>query len=570
MTDAKPTIVVVDGNVASRSSLGRELDVRYGTDYTVTVCGVDEALDRLHELAISGSDVALVLADRRTGGGHALAACLHTHPMAKRALLLGWGEHRVAREELAAAFARREADDYVPKPTASPDERFHRAVTELLDEWWRLRGTAFEGIRVIGDERSSRTHEICDVLQRHDLPYRLAAPDSNEGRNLLAAASLTLGDAPVAVVLPDGTALADPTNVEVAHALGARTRPGDGVYDLTIVGGGPAGLACAVSAASEGLRTALVERIAMGGQAGTSSMIRNYLGFPRGVSGAELAARALDQALLFGTEMVYGGDAVDLRSDGDLRSITLRDGTEISTRAVVIATGVSYRPLGVPELEPFNGVGVYYGAAMSEARASTGAPVAVVGGGNSAGQAAIHLARFADRVSILVRRGPIESTMSNYLVAEIEATPNIDVRTDVEVVGGSGDGVLASVMVRDRTDGRVESAPCAALFVMIGARPFTEWLPACVARDPDGYVVTGVSPRGAYETTAPGVFAVGDVRAGSVKRVASAAGEGAVCVQFVHGYLAGVRAAATTTRAGTYAATTRAMPTASSHSDQAT
>ena len=330
--------------------------------------------------------------------------------------------------------------------------------------------------------------------------------------------------------------------------LAVWVRPADVTYDVVIVGGGPAGLAAAVYAGSEGLRVALVEREALGGQAGTSSMIRNYLGFPRGISGAELATRSLEQAVLFGTDIVYGSTATGLRAERDLRVVILGDGSEISSRTVVIATGVSYRRLEVPALEALIGAGVFYGAGMSEAQALAGERVFVVGGGNSAGQAAVHLSRYAERVTLLVRSGSLAKSMSQYLTAEIALTPNIDVRYGVEVVGGGGEGRLEWLELEDRHSGAVEAVPTAALFVLIGAQPFTDWIPSSVIRDQWGYVLTGARASSdtrpgdtraplLLETDLPGVFAVGDVRQGSVKRVASGAGEGAICIRLVHEYL---------------------------------
>jgi thioredoxin reductase (NADPH) len=346
----------------------------------------------------------------------------------------------------------------------------------------------------------------------------------------------------VVVVLHDRRTLVDPSNVELADALGARTRPGSGVYDLVVVGGGPAGLSAAVYAESEGLRTALIEPAAMGGQAGTSSMIRNYFGFPRGISGAELAARAFEQAILFGTEMIYGAAAVGLHASGDLRIVELSDGTRVPGRSVIVATGVSYRTLDVAALEPFTGLGVFHGAAMSEAPSLVGQDVFVVGGGNSAGQAAVYLAKFARRVTMVIRGDSLTHSMSDYLITELDATPNIDIRYRSEVVGGSGRGRLEHLEIRDRDTGDVGSDPAAGLFILIGAAPFTDWLPAEIARDEWGYVLTGPSDtkpdRIDFESTMPGVFAAGDVRRASVKRVASATGEGAVCVRHVHDYLA--------------------------------
>ena len=535
---AKPAIVVVEGDEAARATLRRELGARYAADYDIVVeASGDAALEHLRRMEGAGNEVALLLADHHTDGLAFLAEASALHPRTRRALLLAWGESRARREEVAAAFALRRTDSIVVKPTVSPDERFHRSITELLDEWWRLHGTAFQAVRVIGDPDSPRSHEVCDLLQRHDIPYGFYPSDGDEGAAMLDELAPGADRLPV-LVLHDGRTFVDPTNIEVADALGARTRAGTGVYDVVVVGGGPAGLATAVYAESEGLQTALVEPVAMGGQAGTSSMIRNYLGFPRGISGAELAVRAFEQALLFGTEVVYGSAATSLRAEGDLHVVGLSDGSELVARTVVVATGVAYRLLGVPALEPYTGVGVFYGAAITEARAVAGAPVAVVGGGNSAGQAAVHLAAFAERVTILVRSDGLAQSMSDYLVTEIEATSSIEVRSHAEVVVGGGDDRLQWVDVADGRTGAVERLPAAALFVLIGAAPFTDWLPPSIERDRWGSVVTGRALAPLFETSLPGVFAVGDVRQGSVKRVASAAGEGSVCVRLIHDHLA--------------------------------
>jgi thioredoxin reductase (NADPH) len=542
LDNINPVIFIVDP-AADASDTVEQLVARYSHDYTI-VAKPDavSASQRLREFAQSANDVALVLADRASNGAMLLDEVRTVHPHARRGLLLNWNESRVYREEIAAAFAQRQAECFVTKPSGTPDERFHRSITELLDEWWRTRGHRAPALRIVGGERTARVHEMRDVLQRHDIPFALHPADSAAGAAILQTAGANADTAPV-VVLQDGRTLVDPSNIELADALGARTRPGAGIYDVLVVGGGPAGLSAAVSAGSEGLRTALIEPTAMGGQAGTSSMIRNYLGFPRGISGTELAARALEQAIVFGTEMIYGNAAAGLRVFGDLRIVELGDGTDVPARAVVIATGVSYRRLDIPSLQGFNGVGVFYGAAMSEAAALTGQDVFVVGGSNSAGQAAVHLAKFASRVTILVRGGSLAKSMSEYLIKEIDATPTIDVRYGVEVVGGAGDGRLETIDVLHRPSGAVDTLPTAALFILIGAEPFTQWLPPDVARDDWGFVITGPSEdapsRLPFESTLPGVFAVGDVRRASTKRVASAAGEGAVCVRLVHQYLAG-------------------------------
>ncbi len=544
----RPWILAVDHDAVTRGLLAEELDDRYGRHYEVVVAA-SSAEARTYLCDVADVDVALVLADRAGDGARLLTATRSLHPHAKRVLLIGWNEHRSAREEIIDVLTHGDADYYVAKPTAPPDERFHRAISEFLDDWWRIRGRPFEAVRVIGDDRSPRAHEICDLLHRHDFPYAFHDVHSDAGRAALDAAAVTPTTGPI-VIVDGGAPLFDPTNLDVATALGARTRPGEGTYDVVVVGGGPAGLAAAVYAGSEGLRVALVERTSMGGQAGTSSMIRNYLGFPRGISGAELATRAFDQAVLFGTEMVYGGDVVALRAEEDrrLRIVELADGTTLVSRTVVVATGVAYRALDVPSLDAFNGAGVYYGSALSEARALTGEHACVVGGGNSAGQAALHLAEFAKSVTIVVRSKTLAASMSDYLVKSIERAPNIDICFETEITGGGGNGRLEWIDLKDRTTEAVERVAAAALFVLIGADPCTDWLPSEVQRDAWGYIATGghcdcrldVAAERApvmFETTMPGVFAVGDVRQGSIKRVASAAGEGAVCVRLIHDYL---------------------------------
>ncbi len=566
MTAAKigpqPAIVVVDDDPASLDVLGDELRTRYGRDYSVLLeSSPDDALERLRGLADAHEEVALILADQwmpEMTGPQFLAAAHKFHPRARRGLLINFGEDRSAREPIMKAVALGYADYYLAKPVHAPDERFHRGVTEFVDEWWRLRGGWYEMIRVVGDERSARSHEVRDLLSRNDIPFGFYGSDSREGRGLLAEAGVGADRLPV-ILLSDGRVLIDPANRDVGAALGATVRPGTEIYDIAIVGGGPAGLAAAVYAGSEGYRTALIEPEALGGQAGTSSLIRNYLGFPRGVSGSELAARAFEQARLFGTDVIYGSAATSLRAEGQLRIVGLSDGSEVTSRAVVIATGAAYRRLDVPELEALTGCGVFYGA-VAEAQALDGEQVFVVGGGNSAGQAAVHLAKHAAHVAILVRSHSLATSMSAYLINEIEQRANIDVRYGVEIVGGGGDGHLEWLELKDRKSGVVATVPAAALFVLIGARPFTGWLPESVARDEWGYVLTGARcgiatceapadfanvdaqleeprPPLPLETSLSGVFAVGDVRQGSAKRVASAVGDGSVCIGLAHEFL---------------------------------
>jgi thioredoxin reductase (NADPH) len=537
----RPVILLVDPE-GDASATVEQLLARYSHDYTIVVDpDVVSSSQRIRALSEAATDVALILADRASNGAMLLDEARRVHPHARRGLLLNWNESRSHREEIAAAFAQRQAEGFVTKPSGAPDERFHRSITELLDEWWGSRGPRTTAVQIVGVARTARVYEMCDLLQRHNMPFVFQRADSAAGAAILEATGVINADTGPVVVLQDGRTLVDPSNVEVADALGARTRPGSGIYDVVVVGGGPAGLSAAVYAESEGLRTALIEPTAMGGQAGTSSMIRNYLGFPRGISGAELAARAFDQAILFGTEMIYGHAASGLRVEGGLRIVHLTDGTDVPARAIVIATGVSYRRLDVPSLAPFDGVGVYYGAASSEAAALAGRDVFVVGGGNSAGQAAVHLAKFASRVTILVRGESLAQSMSDYLITEIDSISNIDLMCGVEVVGGAGEGRLETIDVR-RPSGAVDTLPAAGLFVLIGAEPFTQWLPPEVERDNWGFVMTGPSDeapsRLPFESTLPGVFAVGDVRRDSTRRVASAVGEGAVCVRLVHEYLA--------------------------------
>jgi len=384
------------------------------------------------------------------------------------------------------------------------------------------------------------------VLARNSVPFGFHRSDSPEGQVALRLLGVSEPAGPV-LSLDTGAVLVDPANAEVAHALGLDVRPAGQVYDVVIVGAGPAGLAAAVYGASEGLRTALLEREAFGGQAGTSSRIRNYLGFPAGVNGAELAQRAYQQAWVFGTHLVYGNPAMSLAKDRDLLVVGLEDGSEAQARTVVIATGVSYRRLGVPELEALVGAGVFYGAGTIEAQAVTGKPAFVVGGGNSAGQAALHLSKYAQQVTILVRSRSLAASMSDYLIRQIEAAPNVDVRYRCEVTDGGGSGHLDQLLLRDRDTGRTELVPAAGLFVLIGAQPFTGWLPEAIKRDPWGFILTGPDtgqdwplqrPPFLLETTTPGVFAVGDVRHGSMKRVASAVGDGSTAIRLIHDYLA--------------------------------
>ena len=549
--DVRPAILVVDDKTPSLEVLTDELRTRYGRDYRVlSESSPNAALGRLQALADAEEEVALILADQwmpAMSGVDMLVAAHRIVPTARRGLLIEWGDRTTAGPILKAS-ALGHIDYYLPKPVYAPDERFHRTVTEFLDEWWRLRGRWFEVVRVVGEELSARSHEIRDVLHRNALPVGFYTAESAQGKAILEEVGAAGAALPV-VILFNGRVLANPTNSAVAEAIGVNVRPGAHSYDVAIVGTGPSGLAAGVYGASEGLTIAMVEHEALGGQAGTSSLIRNYLGFPRGVSGAELAFRAFDQAWLFGAELIYGSPAASLGVDGELRVVRLANGSQIIARAVVLACGVSYRRLGVPALEALVGAGVVYGAAVGEAQALAGQRVFVVGGGNSAGQAAMHLARYAEQVTILIRSDSLAQSMSDYLINEIDAAYNINVRRSVEVADGGGDGRLEWLNLKDRQTGEVQTLPAAAVFVLIGAQPHTDWLPGDVARDRWGYILTGDGvardapwsgerPPLPFETSLPGVFAVGDVRQGSAKRVASAVGEGSVAIRSVHDYFA--------------------------------
>ena len=546
---AKPVLVVVDDDDASLQALRVELESRYGAHYQVlSASSPEEALARLAELKAAGAEVPLVLAEQwmpGMRGAQLLARVRDSFPTTRRGLLISWRERSTPAPFLEAA-ALGWLEFYLSKPTWSPDEQFHRVVTGALEEWWRDQGGRFESVTVIGEDPSARVHEIRDLLSRNSVPFGFYASGSPEGQAVLRQLSLSDPGGPV-VSLYTGVVLVDPGNAEVAAALGLDVRPADHAYDVVIVGAGPAGLAAAVYAASEGLRTALLEREAFGGQAGTSSRIRNYLGFPSGISGMELAQRAYEQAWVFGTHFVYGNTATGLAQDRDRLVVGLADGSEARASAVVIASGVSYRRLGVPELEALVGAGVFYGAGTIEAQAVAGKAAFVVGGGNSAGQAALHLSKYAQHVTILIRSQSLATSMSDYLIREIDAAPNVDVRYRCEVAHGGGDGHLEHLLLRNRDSGQTDLLPAAGLFVLIGAQPFTGWLPEAIERDQWGFILTGpdtgrhwLQQRApfALETTMPGVFAVGDARHGSIKRVASAVGDGSIAIRFIHDYLA--------------------------------
>ena len=536
----QPMIVAFEEDPSARERIESELHKRYGADYEVVVGSIDEAREMLRRLG--GSEVVLVIAGapEHIPALDVLAESRVRFPLAKRCISLDWGD-RSATDVLLRGAAMGDIDYWAARPWRAPDESFHRAISEFLADWSRANRPPYEIVRLIGNHWDPATSTLRDLLTRNSIPFGSYEVGSSEAEAILADAGVGDDRSPV-VVLYDGRALVQPSGTELGAAFGLATSAPQGLFDVVIVGAGPAGLAAAVYAASEGLRAAVVERHAIGGQAGTSSLIRNYLGFPRGVSGAELAQRAYEQAWLFGAEFVYGLDAVDLSIDGDRRAIVLSDGSEVDARAVVIASGVSYRMLDDPELMRFQGAGVYYGAATSEAAGLAGVDVAVVGGGNSAGQAALYLASHARRVTMLVRGASLAESMSEYLIQGLGRASNIEIRYGAEVIGGRGDRRLEGLEVRDVGSGVRSMLSVAAVFILIGAEPRTSWLPDAVLRDRWGSILTGADAgpgagRAGLETSVPGVFAVGDVRHGAVKRVASAVGEGSVAIGSVHRYL---------------------------------
>ncbi|GGC15687.1 FAD-dependent oxidoreductase [Cellulomonas carbonis] len=557
----RPAVVLVTRDDASASVTGEQLVDRYGRDYDVVVHGgadaVADARATLDRLATDDVPVALLLVG--VGGadpdGLEVLGELCTHaPGSMRACLIRWGDFSTAGPVFEAVTLGR-VDRWMLRTGTRPDEELHRLVTEALEEWRAREGQGFDAVEVVGEVWSARSQGLRDSFARNRIPTRFRDAATAEGRRALADLHLTQPRLPVVVLrfTPDPVVLEDPTDVEIADAFGlVRPLPADARFDVVIVGAGPAGLGAAVYAASEGLRTLVVEQQAVGGQAGTSSMIRNYLGFPSGISGSRLAELAYRQAWTFGSGFHFMRAATGLRTEDEWRVLALSDGGEVRSRSVVVATGASYRRLGVPELEALTGRGVFYGAATTQAPAMRGRHVYVAGGANSAGQAAIHLARYADRVTLLVRRPTITETMSDYLVRQVAADPVIDVRTRTAVVGGTGTEFLETLRLRDVDTGEEESVE-GVLFVLIGSEPRTEWLGGCVARDRWGSLVTGPDLLGAdvdppwlldraplmLETSTPGVLAAGDVRRGSVKRVASAVGEGALAVHLLHQYLAG-------------------------------
>ena len=549
----RAVLFAVDGDAAGLRAVERELLERYARDYDV-VClsSTKEARTRLAALAEDKAPVALVLAAEVLAGGSGpelLADARHLHPHAKRALLIGWGEwgDSATGDAISEATVHGHIDHYLVRPLEPPDEAFHQAISSFLLEWAEDQRVAPHAVRVVGDAWSGRGYELRSVLERCAFPHRFSLADSPEGAALLA--EVTPNRPLPVVVMPDGKAFTNPSDLELSQASGSPPAGDEDQFDVLIVGAGPAGLSAAVYAASEGLRTMVVDKAGIGGQASSSALIRNFLGFPRGISGSRLAQQAHEQAWVLGARFAFMQTVSELVPDGDGLLLRLSDGGEVSARAVVLATGASYRRLDAPSLESLNGAGVYYGGTSSEAPAMAGRDVYVLGGSNSAGQAALHLAHYARRVTVVLRAESLSARMSHYLVRQIGVTPNVEVKPETEVVDGGGDrGWLDHLVLRNRVTKVDETVPADGLFLMIGADPLTGWLPAGISRDERGFLLTGADlpgnswplarPPFRLETSMPRVLAVGDVRHGSVKRVGAAVGEGSIAIQLVHRVLA--------------------------------
>jgi thioredoxin reductase (NADPH) len=555
MTAPAPVILIVGGDPRDVETTASALDRRFGSDYRVLTAGsAADGLAELAGLARGGAQVALVAADLHLPDGDGvefLERAAGLHPGVTRILLFDLDEFhtRIPFRELPAlqrASALGRIDGWMVKGWVNPEEWLYPQVQEALSAWSIAHQRRHVVYRMIGEEWDRRSNDLRDALTVNGVPFAFHAKDSETGRQLVSDHGVDLTRLP-ALIRHDGTVMQQPSMAEMALSHGIQIRPTAPVYDLVVLGAGPAGLAAAVYGASEGLDTLVVEARAIGGQAGTSSMIRNYLGFHRGISGGELAHRAWQQATLLGAEFIFTNRATALTAETDHHVLMLDDGSQAAGRAVILATGVTYRHLDIPDLDRLIGAGVFYGAAGVMAPAVAGEDVFVVGGANSAGQAALHLAKYAASVTLLIRGASLAAGMSDYLVRQIEATPNVVVRLGTQVVGGRGDARLEGLTLEDG-QGRQEEVPAAAVFIMIGAKPHTDWLAPVLSLDKDGFVLTGRDIPGKnwalqrepypFETSRAGVFAAGDVRHGSAKRVAGAVGEGSVAVGSVHQYLA--------------------------------
>ncbi len=554
---AKPAILSVDDDPEVLQAVARDLRRHYGDRFRIIRADSGaSALDALQQLKLRNDPVALFLVDQRMPqmeGVEFLEQASAIYPDTKRVLLTAYADTDAAIRAINSA----RLDYYLLKPWDPPEERLYPVLDDLLDDWLASYRPVFEGIRVIGDRWSPQTHTIKDFLARNQIPYQwLDVESDGEAQQLLDYAAADPASCLPLVLFTDGHKLSRPTPQQIAEKIGLQTQAGQPFYDLIIVGGGPAGLAAAVYGASEGLSTVMIEREAPGGQAGSSSRIENYLGFPVGLSGADLARRAVTQARRFGVEILSPQEVVGVQVKDPYRIVTLSDGSEISCHAMLVATGVSYRKLSVPGMDHLQGAGVYYGAAQAEAIACRDEDVYIVGGANSAGQAAMYFSKYARSVTMLLRSGSLTKSMSQYLIDQIEATDNIHVKPYTTVVEAKGETSLEALTLLDSQTNEKATVPATSIFIFIGAAPRTDWLGGLVERDERGFILSGPDlwrdrqrPKGwtldrdpfLLETNVPGIFVAGDVRHQSVKRVASGVGEGSISVQFIHRYLTEVR-----------------------------
>jgi thioredoxin reductase (NADPH) len=548
---SKPVLLIVDDEPQVLNAVERDLRQHYHAEYRIVKAASGaEALEAVRQLKRRLSPVALFLVDQRMpgmSGTEFLGEAIKIYPEARKVLLTAYADTQAAIDSINTIGL----DHYLMKPWDPPEERLYPVLDELLDEWKAAAGGAFDGIRVAGTLWSAASHTVKDFLARNGIPYQWQDIDHDEQARLLVDGLSPDRRLPV-VFFPGKEPLIEPDLHRLAQEIGLNTIASQPFYDIAIVGGGPAGLAAAVNASSEGLRTILIEKDVIGGQAGTSSRIENYLGFPRGLAGAELARRATSQARRFQVEILSADEAVGVRAQDNYRYVALSGGRELKAYALIVATGVSYRRLDAPGVEALTGAGIYYGSALTEAANYKGKEVYIVGGANSAGQAAVYFSRYASRVTLLVRSSTLDFGMSHYLIDQISSQPNIRVLLESEVLEVAGNGRLEEVVVLSRKDGAIERMPAAAMYVFIGAIPHTENFGAAVARDPAGFILTGPDlsrngkrPKGwtlkrdpyMLETSVPGIFAAGDVRHGSVKRMSTAVGEGAFAVALIHQYL---------------------------------